>query len=192
VTACPKGLCDGSGTRAPHPATLGADAGVDDPCPCRDAVSPPVYVDSLEASPGSKAHLPSRDAVLPPHRGGLLARSDRVSPRCRGQVRHEATVVSGIAARVVAALRSRREPASSRHCGGCHRRDETRRRAAQDGSALGQGVNVTAPRCDVAPWLLPREREPDDDGEERGMCDDTIDDGDSGDDGGDYYARRDW
>jgi hypothetical protein len=30
----------------------------------------------------------------------------------------------------------------------------------------------------MAPWLLPREREPDDDGEERGMCDDGIDDGD--------------
>jgi len=39
---CPRGLCDGSGTLAPHPATMGADAGVDDPCPCRDAstVSP--------------------------------------------------------------------------------------------------------------------------------------------------------
>ena len=40
VTACPKDLCDGSGTRAPHPATLGADAGVDDQCPCRDVATP--------------------------------------------------------------------------------------------------------------------------------------------------------
>jgi len=33
------GLCDGSGTLAPHPATMGADAGVDDPCPCRDVAA---------------------------------------------------------------------------------------------------------------------------------------------------------
>ena len=28
--------CEGEGTVAPHPATMGADAGIDDPCPhCR-------------------------------------------------------------------------------------------------------------------------------------------------------------
>lgn len=33
---CLRGLCDGSGLLAPHPATIGADAGIDDPCPCRE------------------------------------------------------------------------------------------------------------------------------------------------------------
>ncbi len=33
--ACP--LCHGSRTVAPHPATLGAVAGIDDPCPCTEA-----------------------------------------------------------------------------------------------------------------------------------------------------------
>lgn len=42
--ACPRGLCDGSGTLAPHPVTMGADAGVDDPCPCREAVAPMIRV----------------------------------------------------------------------------------------------------------------------------------------------------
>lgn len=36
MNACPRGLCDGSGLLAPHPATMSADAGLDDPCPCRD------------------------------------------------------------------------------------------------------------------------------------------------------------
>jgi len=37
---CPLGHCDGSGLLAPHPATSSADAGLDDPCPCRDGDEP--------------------------------------------------------------------------------------------------------------------------------------------------------
>lgn len=57
-------------------------------------------------------------------------------------------------------------------------------------SHVREGVTVTAPRCDVAPWLLPREREPDD-REESGMCD--VDDDTTGDDdySGDYAGRHD-
>lgn len=48
MNACPRGLCDGSGLLAPHPATMSADAGLDDPCPCRGAA--PVSVRSEECA----------------------------------------------------------------------------------------------------------------------------------------------
>jgi hypothetical protein len=48
---------------------------------------------------------------------------------------------------------------------------------------------VTEPRCDVSPWDLPREREPEpfgdcdpDEREDGDMCDDGIDGDDSDDD----------
>ena len=43
---------------------------------------------------------------------------------------------------------------------------------------------MSAPRCDVAPWLLPREREPDEieDVEENYACDDGTEDDDYDDD----------
>lgn len=46
---------------------------------------------------------------------------------------------------------------------------------------------MTAPRCDVSPWLLPREREADDTQEGGDVCDDGID---SDEDFDGYDERR--
>lgn len=46
-----------------------------------------------------------------------------------------------------------------------------------------------APRCDVSPWLLPRDRERDN-REESDMCDGDDDGIDSDDDCGDYAGRH--
>lgn len=47
MSACPKGLCDGSGRIAPRPSTVSADAGLDDPCPCGAGIK----VEALALSP---------------------------------------------------------------------------------------------------------------------------------------------
>ena len=46
---------------------------------------------------------------------------------------------------------------------------------------------MTGPRCDVSPWLLPREREADDTQDGGDVCDDGID---SEDDCDGYEERR--
>lgn len=106
---CPRGLCDGSGLLAPHPATSSADAGLDDPCPCRDVA--PVSTRTAAWTESDRLEATLDAAIAEASRLTTLAEAAQAASERAADAHYAAWKVA-----LAIGPRPAKEPAECSHC----------------------------------------------------------------------------